>query len=344
MATKPKSKQSLKLGKGKLKLWYLIPAIALVAIVGVIVVRMSGASGRVWTPNDPQFKYQGDAVLKTKTNGTKYVTARAAVTTGQASGTPETTVALLQDLPAGTKINAHSICTNVDVGAPGATIMSGGGTVAFDASNNPISSRFDSLTDKNQRTAVYKQGFNRICVPISSQITASRTYLVAGLVVKAGAINIANFREMNNSTTDQVWSSYLFLDGATANAGKLIPESEFVSVPANSTNKVWNAKKGRSAYVNISAFGDSSWPGTKYCADIKGVAPTSQVRMDGSVSVLNQAMGGAMTAQTIRVAKDASGVVCTTTQAQTGTNDYVISPTVKVITGEVQVLRIYKKQ
>lgn len=341
MATKPTSKQNLKLGKGKLKLWYLIPAVVLVAVIGVIVVRMSGASGRVWTPKDAQFKYGGSAVLKEKSNGTKYVVASSASATDPAA---TSWVSLVLDVPIGREVNAHSLCTNVDVTTAEATIESVGGTTASDANGNTTSSRFDAAGEANRKTTVYKKGFNRICVPIKPQKAVTATTIVFALGVKTGSINVNSFREMNNSTSDQVWDSYLFLDGASVNAGKLIPETEFVNVPANSTNKVWDAKKNRSAYVNVAAFSDSPWPGTKYCADIKGVAVSSQVKMDGSVGGLTQAMGGVMTAQTVRVTKDATAVVCTTTAAQAANMDYVLSPRVTVVTGEVQVSRIYKKQ
>jgi len=73
MASKAKKTASkLKLTqKKKVNKWLIAGGIAAIAIIGVVVVRYSGASGKIWSIRSAEVSHTGGAV-KTKDNGTAY--------------------------------------------------------------------------------------------------------------------------------------------------------------------------------------------------------------------------------------------------------------------------------
>lgn len=333
MATKPKSNQGLKIGKSKLKLWYLVPAVALVAIIGLIVVRISGASGKVWTVDSLTTK--GNVVTVTKSNGSKYMTVTGPGNVTSPDISNNSSVTLKQTFNIGAQRYSSLICADIAVTSPSASLYI---STFMSSVNTPTLASSSTVNGSIKRT--YVKGDYLVCSPVeSSRITSAYTD-DRTLAVFSGTVNVRSFREYNSSTAEQTWYAYTFQDAN--NKGNLLPQNEYIY---SNGSTLWDAKAGRSAYVSVAAFNDSPWPGTLYCADVTGVAATSSVRMDGVVMVMNKPMGGGMSSQTKSVAKGSVVTVCAGASDQKSTvYDYVISPTINVVSGEVTVSKIYKKQ
>ncbi len=70
--TKKTVNNKLKAGQKKpINKWLILAGVALVAVIGVVVVRYSGASGEVWSPRSFRVAQSG-GVIKTKDNGSAY--------------------------------------------------------------------------------------------------------------------------------------------------------------------------------------------------------------------------------------------------------------------------------
>lgn len=317
--------------RSTLNKWVILAGAALVVVVGVVIVRFSGASGKVWPAN--QFQGVKASDIKAKSNGTSYWQPPTVPVGTTLANAPQAQVELA--IPASSPYPGGMFCAYYNVLSDKATVAFGSQAVS---ATSPGVYNFD--LDHNQEVVYQNKGDQlSFCEHTDTIGRGSNLYgvkVASRFKILAGSVQVFSIKQLATSYTN--WYPYNFISNKTH---KLVPTSEIKKDASGKT--YWDGKNG-AAYISLVAFAGQPWPGTVYCAQVKGIAATSKISMGGDSGILDAQAGGDLPLQTVDVAQGKDAEVCTTASAQSQNNDYIISPEVIVWTGEVAVYQIYKKQ